>query len=59
MMHWISNNNNKYLSPESTWVKARDAQVFLPTNNPNLAFPLTIQYGTPIFLHRAGRKRTT
>ncbi len=41
-----------------TLVKARAEHVFLRTIWPKRAFPLTIQYGTPIFLHNAGRNRT-
>lgn len=42
-----------------TWVKATDVQVLRLTNNPKRALPFTIQYGTPIFLQRAGKNKTS
>lgn len=41
-----------------TWVRATVVQVFLWTSRPKEALPLTMQYGTPIFRQRAGKKRT-
>ncbi|GMC39807.1 unnamed protein product [Saccharomyces cerevisiae] len=41
-----------------TSVKAATAEVFWLTKVPNLALPLIMAYGTPIFLHKAGRKTT-
>jgi len=46
------------LSSAPTSVMARAVAVFLWTTVPSLALPLTIQYGTPIFLQRAGSQRT-
>ena len=41
-----------------TCVIARQVQVFLRTSVPSRALPFTIQYGTPIFLHKAGMNNT-
>lgn len=40
-------------------VKATEVQVFLCTSLPSLALPLTMQYGTPILRHRAGKNTTS
>lgn len=40
-------------------VKAIEVQVFLCTSLPSLALPLTMQYGTPILRHRAGKNTTS
>lgn len=40
-------------------VKATEVHVFLCTSLPSRALPLTMQYGTPILRHRAGRKMTS
>ena len=42
-----------------TSVIAKQVVVFLRTTRPTRALFLTMQYGTPIFLQRAGRKRTS
>jgi hypothetical protein len=38
--------------------KARQVAVFLRTTRPSLALPFTMQYGTPILRHSAGRNST-
>ncbi len=40
-------------------VMAKEVQVFLCTSLPSLALPLTMQYGTPILRHRAGKNTTS
>ena len=42
-----------------TSVIAKQVVVFLRETRPRRALFLTMQYGTPIFLQRAGRKRTS
>merc|ERR1719250_64206 len=42
----------------STWVMARHVVVFLRQTLPNLDLFLTMQYGTPILRHKAGRNIT-
>ena len=41
-----------------TLVSANAVTVFRRTTRPSRALPFTIQYGTPIFLHSAGRYKT-
>lgn len=41
-----------------TCVRATAEQVLRLTRRPNRALPLTIQYGTPILRHKAGRNNT-
>ena len=41
-----------------TCVMAKQDKFFLCTTRPRRALFLTIQYGTPIFLHSAGKNRT-
>lgn len=41
-----------------TWVRATQVQVLRRTKRPKRDLFLTMQYGTPIFRHREGRKMT-
>ena len=48
----------RYEKAEVRDIVRSERLTFLCTTVPNLAFPLIIAYGTPIFLHSAGRKIT-
>lgn len=52
-------NMNACVTHGLVCVKATEVQVFLCTSLPSLALPLTMQYGTPILRHRAGKNTTS
>ena len=58
VLHTSTNLDREVLSSAFTFVMANAVTVLRRTSCPKRALPLTMQYGTPIFLHKAGKKIT-